>query len=160
MKLIAIFAAALMLSACAATGPATYGPDDGKFGYSDTRVEAGRYRIVYRGSGGMPMGLVEDYALRRAGELAIADGYDWFRLVARDIERDDRGGIALGAGFGTGSYGRRSSVGVGVGGNVGTVGAQIFYTVRIETLMGVGIPPEGVDVYDAQSIVQTLSGLE
>ncbi|MEM9619572.1 MAG: hypothetical protein AAF936_16585 [Pseudomonadota bacterium] len=160
MKLNAIIAVALMASACAATGPVSYGPDDGKFGYSDTRVEDGRYRIVYRGSGGMPPEIVEDYALRRAGELALADGYDWFRLIARDIERDDRGGVGLGAGLGTGSIGRRSSVGVGVGGNVGTIGAKTFYTVRIETLMGSGEAPEGVDVYDARSIIQTLSATE
>ena len=46
--------AAVSLVACAATGPAAYGPDDGKFGYSDTQIESDRYRIVYRGSGGMP----------------------------------------------------------------------------------------------------------
>ncbi len=158
MRILIMLVVALGLNACAATGPITYGPDDGKFGYSDTRVEAGRYRIVYRGSGGMPPEMVEDFALRRAGELAIANGFDWFRLIARDIERDDRGGVGLGAGFGTGSYGRRSSVGVGVGGNLGTIGAQTFYTVRIETLMGVGTPPEGIDVYDARSIIETLTG--
>ncbi len=158
MRYLAFLIVVLGLNACAATGPISYGPDDGKFGYSETQVEAGRYRIVYRGSGGMPPEMVEDFALRRARELAIANGYDWFRVVARDIERDDRGGVGLGAGFGTGSYGRRSSVGVGVGGNLGTIGAQTFYTVRMETLMGEGDAPEGVDVYDARSILEILAG--
>ena len=108
--------AALLIVGCAATGPAAYGPDDGKFGYSDTQIESDRYRIVYRGSGGMPPEAVEDYALRRAAELTLENGYDWFRVVGRDITGEERGGVGIGAGFGTGSVGRRSSVGVGVGG--------------------------------------------
>jgi hypothetical protein len=156
-----ILAAALSLVACAATGPASYGPAaEGKFGYSETRIEDGRYRIVYRGSGGMPPEMVEDYALRRAGELALREGYSWFRIIARDMTREKRGGVSLGAGLGTGSYGRRGGGSVGVGGNVGRVGAQDYFTARIEVLMGEGEAPDDVDVYDAASIVNSLSNLE
>ena len=161
MKHIAIVAVALFLASCAATGPAAYGPADAKgFGYAETRIEADRYRITYGGSGGMSPGMVEDYALRRAGEVALREGYDWFRVVALEITGEERGGVSLGAGFGTGSYGRRSGVGVGVGGNVGKVGAQEYYTARLEVLLGKGAPPDDDRVYDAASIVDSLSGLE
>lgn len=160
MRLSAIVAMMFMLFACAATGPTAYGPDDGKFGYSDTQIESDRYRIVYRGSGGMPPGVVEDFALRRAAELTLENGYDWFRVVARDVAGEERGGVGIGAGFGTGSVGRRSGVGVGVGGNVGQVGAQTYFTVRMEVLMGEGASPEDGAVYNASSILQSLGGAQ
>lgn len=158
MRVSAIAAMMFMLFACAATGPKAYGPDDGKFGYSDTQIESDRHRIVYRGSGGMPPEVVEDYALRRAAELTLENGYDWFRVVGRDIAGEERGGVGIGAGFGTGSVGRRSSVGVGVGGNVGQVGAKTYFTVRMEVLMGEGDAPEDGGAYNATSILQSLGG--
>ena len=72
MKYVIAAAALFVLAGCAAVGPVSYGPADQKgFGYEETRIEADRYRIVYRGSGGMPPELVEDDGLRRAGELAL-----------------------------------------------------------------------------------------
>lgn len=158
MKILYVLGASVCLVACAATGPAAYGPADAKgFGYEETRIENDRYRVVYGGSGGMPPELVEDYALRRAAELALDNGYDWFRVVGRDISGEERGGVSVGAGFGTGSYGRRSSVGVGVGGDLGRIGAQAFYTARLEVLFGSGEEPEDGDVYNAASIASAVA---
>ena len=159
MKFFAILTIAALLIGCAATGPTAYGPaDDGRFGYEETRIEEDRFRVVYRGSGGMAPGAVEDYALRRAAELTLANGYDWFRVVFRDLSHEERGGVSVGAGFGTGSYGRRGGVGVGVGGDVGKVGAQDYFTVRIEVLMGEGETPEDGDAYDAEQVLNAAPG--
>lgn len=158
MKRLMILATAVALGACAAVGPTAYGPADQKgFGYEETRIEEDRYRITYRGSGGMLPEQVEDYAMLRAGELALQNGYEWFRVIARDMTRDQRGGVTLGAGVGTGSYGRRSSVGVGVGGNFGKIGARDFFTVRLEVLMGAGEAPDEDQIYDASSIVGAIA---
>lgn len=158
MRILCILGVSLCLAACAATGPTTYGAADAKgFGYEETRIENDRYRVMYRGSGGMPPELVEDYALLRAAELALANGYDWFRVVARDLSGEERGGVSVGAGFGTGSYGRRSSVGVGVGGDLGRVGAQAFYTARLEVLFGSGEKPEDGGAYDAASLTGAIA---
>ena len=158
MKRLTILAIAALLSACAAVGPTAYGPADQKgFGYEETRIENDRYRITYRGSGGMLPEKVEDYAMLRAGELALQNGFSWFRVVSRNMTRDQRGGVSLGAGVGSGSYGRRSSVGVGVGGNFGKIGARDYFTIRMDVLMGAGDPPADDDVYDAASIVDALS---
>lgn len=157
MNKLLVLALSLSLVACATVGPATYGPaDKDGFGYEETKVESDRYRITYRGSGGMPPEQVEDYALLRAAELALADGYDWFRVVGRDVAGEQRGGVGVGAGFGTGSYGRRSSVGVGVGGDLGTIGGRDYFTVRMEVLMGAGEPPEDEQYYDAREINETI----
>lgn len=148
----------LLLSACATAGPVEYGPaTNGNFGYTDTQIEAGRFRVVYNGSGGVPADIVENQALRRAAEITKENGYDWFRIVNRTIDGEQRGGVSVGGGVGSGSVGRRSSVGVGVGGNFGTIGARDFITVRLEILLGNNPQPEDPDVYNANSVLSSIS---
>ena len=139
---------------CATPGPATYGPVDANgFGFSETPIEADRYRILFRGSAGMSPETVEDFAFRRAAELTKEKGYDWFRVVSRSTAGDVRGGVDVGGGVGTGSVGRRSSVGVGIGGNFGRLGAREFYTTRLEVLMANGETPDEADAYNASIIL-------
>lgn len=157
MRLLTAFFIAALLAACATAVGTAYGPaDDSGYGYRETRVEADRFRIVFAGDGATPQEVVEDYALLRAAELAVENGYDWFRVVAGATNAEDKGGVGIGAGFGSGSVGRRSAVGVGVGGNLGTVGARRFFTTRLEVLMGRGALPEGEEVYDARSVIETV----
>ncbi|MEZ5897054.1 MAG: hypothetical protein R3C51_11715 [Parvularculaceae bacterium] len=159
MRVLMIVAAMLTLGACATAVGTAYGPADSKgYGYTQTRIEADRYRVSFAGDGATPPELVEDYALLRAAELAVENGYDWFRVVGRSLDGEEKGGVGLGAGVGTGSYGGRSSVGVGVGGNLGTVGARRFYTARLEVLFGSGdAPVDNAGVYDARSVISSIS---
>lgn len=159
MRIVLIAICLFFLTACAAVGPARYGPADAKgFGFAEQRIEDDRFRVSYQGSGGMPPALVEDYALRRAAELTLQQGYDWFRVASRDLAGEERGGVSVGAGFGSGSYGRRSSVGVGVGADLGRVGAQEYYTVQMEILMGSEAAPDDSEVYNARSVLESLTG--
>lgn len=156
LKLSLIF---ILAAACAAVGPAAYGPaGEDNFGYSETRIEDDRYRVVYRGSGGMPPEIVEDYALRRAAELTLASDFDWFRVVARSMDHEERGGVSIGAGFGTGSYGRRGGVSLGVGGDVGKVGGNDYFTMRMEVTMGTGAAPDDGGAYEAISVLDGFVG--
>lgn len=158
MKRLAIAAFMLAAAGCASAGPAGYGPADQKgFGFEEARIESNRYRVTYRGSADMPPEIVEDYALRRAAEIAVREGYDWFRVVGRDVSGEQRGGVGIGAGVGGGSYGRRSGVGVGVSGDLGTIGGRDYFTVRLETLMGAGDKPEGADYFDARDVLQRIA---
>lgn len=153
----AVLAGMLVLGGCAAIGPLAYGPADERgFGFSEQRIEDGRYRVMYRGSGGMPPEQVEDYALRRAAEIAVAGDYDWFQVTDRALSGEERGGVSVGGGVGTGSYGRRSSVGVGVGGDFGRVGGRDYFTARTEVIMGQGAAPDGARVYDPRSVLDSL----
>lgn len=156
MRLI-VFPMLFALAACAAAGPLAYGSADGKgFGYADQKIEDDRYRVTYRGSGGMPPEQVEDYALRRSAEIALQNGYDWFRVTGRSLEGEERGGVSVGTGFGTSSYGRRSGVGVGVGADLGRIGSQDYYTSRSEVIYGTGDAPDDGEVYDAQSVLESI----
>ncbi len=157
MRTLVAITGMILLAACATVGPAAYGPADSKgFGYEETKVESDRYRVTYRGSGGMSPEQVEDYALLRAAELAVANGYDWFRVVGRDVSGEERGGVGIGVGAGGGSFGRRSGVGVGVSSGLGTVGGRDYFTVRMEVLLGEGEPPEDGQYYDARDIMDTI----
>lgn len=154
---ILVLAAAGLLVACATAVGTAYGPADSKgYGYTETRIEADRFRVRFAGDGATPPEVVEDYAMLRAAELAIENGYDWFRIVGRSMDAEEKGGVGVGAGVGTGSYGRRSGVNVGVGGNLGTIGAREFYTARIEVLMGKGEKPDDPAAYDARSLIETI----
>jgi len=149
-------ASLLLLGACATAEGVGYQAASPKgYGYSDTRIEGDRYRVSFRGDGATPRDAVEAFALRRAADLARSGGYDWFRVVSRSIDEEEKGGVGIGAGLGTGSYGRRSGVSVGVGGDLGTIGAKPFYTARLEVLMGKGPKPEGADYYDAASVLSS-----
>jgi len=146
------------VSGCVTAVGTSYGPADEKgFGYAETRLEADRFRVVFSGDGATSVEVVEDFALLRAAELTLETGNDWFRIVARSVEGDERGGVDVGAGLESGSFGRRGGVSVGVGGNVGRVGARRFFTARMEVLMGKNPPPEeDGEVYDARSIVRSI----
>jgi hypothetical protein len=149
MRLFIAAAGAFWLAACATAVGTAYAPADNKgYGYADTRIEADRYRITFSGDGATPQDVVEDYALLRAADIALSNSYDWFRVVSRDVSRENKGGVGIGAGVGGGGR----NVGVGVGGDLGTIGAKPFYTVRLEVLFGKGPKPEGPDYYDARAV--------
>ena len=90
--------------------------------------------------------------------MAVAAGADWFRVVGKSTDAEEKGGVGIGAGVGGGSYGRRSGVSVGVGGDLGTVGGKRLYTTKLEILLGTGARPDGADVYDAAAVIAAIGG--
>lgn len=156
--LIAAVLAGLLLSACA-TSPTVYraqlgAPND--VGYSEYRLEAGRYRVTFQGGPGAKAAQVADYALLRAAELALRDGYDWFRIADRSTEVSgyDRG-PRVSVGGGSASFGRRSSFGVGVGTSF-NLGPGPAVSRSIEVVFGKGPTPKDRDAYDARDVVKTV----
>ena len=149
---------ALGLSACA-TAPTVYQPaaTSEEMGWRSTKIESDRYRISFRGNPDLKAPQVEDLALRRAAEITLADGYQWFRVVNRNTELVDGrrgGGTSVGVGGSSGSYG--SGVGVGIGFDLSPDSRK--YEAQLEVLLGRGSKPEGVDAYDAQSILNRTPG--
>ncbi|MBS0334138.1 MAG: hypothetical protein JSS35_15320, partial [Proteobacteria bacterium] len=96
-----------------------------------------------------------DLALRRAAELALADGYDWFRVYDGGVGFVGGNGPRIGLGLGGASFGGRSAV----GGSVGTgfdLGGGPQPVATLDVVMGKGARPGGPDVYDARGVAQTL----
>ncbi|MDP3739084.1 MAG: hypothetical protein Q8R02_16945 [Hyphomonadaceae bacterium] len=149
---------ALGLSACA-TPPTVYQPavSSEDMGWRATKIENDRYRVSFRANADLKGPQVEDMALRRAAEITLADGYQWFRVVNRNTEQVDgrrAGGTSVGVGGSSGSYG--SGVGVGLSFDLSPDSRK--YETQLEILLGRGAKPEGVDAYDAQAVLNRTPG--
>lgn len=148
-----IAAVALTLAACASMAPYGQASSPTGQGYSEQRIEQDRYRITYRGVGDQAR--VADYALLRAADLTIANGYDWFEITQRwtdgrpDSARGLRPSVSIGAG--SSRYGGYSSSGVGVGVGLNVSGPSPTATV-LEVRLGRGPMPERPNVYDAREV--------
>jgi hypothetical protein len=156
-RLIVIAAAAVALAACQ-TAPTLYQPAAGPklVGFSEYRIEADRYRVTFRGGPGAPQEQVADYALLRAAELTLAEGYDWFRVgerVTQVVGGDS--GPRLSVGTGGMDYGRHSAVGLGVGTSFNLGGGPAL-AQTIEILLGKGAVPRGPDVYNAREVQRSI----
>lgn len=80
------------LAACAT--PTPYQPNipgqAASGGYSEMRIEENRWRVKFAGNSLTSRETVEGYLLYRAAELTLQHGYDWFRLVDKEVSRDAR----------------------------------------------------------------------
>lgn len=148
----------LALSACA-SAPTAYAPAGaGRVGYHETQIENDRYRVSFTGGADVSFSRVEDLALRRAAELTLENGQDWFEVIGRDRQsRGDRDGpVSVGASagqsFGSGGF-RGSSVGVGIS---ISPGRERRSTVWLDILTGHGMIPAGPNYYDARSVVENI----
>lgn len=90
LRAILAAGAALLLVACATSTP--YGPASGKnpYGFSDQKIEDGRYRIVFRGNSSTTRETVETFLLYRAAELTLENGFDYFIVSEQDTEANKR----------------------------------------------------------------------
>ena len=146
-----------LLSGCA-TSPTLYAAQAAPngAGYSEFRLEPGRYRVTFHGGPGAPAQQVADYALLRAAELAVRDGYDWFRVSDRVTSSTGaRSGPRLSIGGGSSSYGHRSAVGLGVGTSF-DLGPGPAVTSSLEVVFGRGPAPRDADAYVAREIIRSI----
>lgn len=148
--------AVLTLAACAT--PTPYGPADARgLGYREQRIESDRFIVTFAGNSATSADAVADAALRRCAELTLQEGYDWFQVVSRRTElTGPRPGSGVSVGVGGVSGSRGSSVGTSVGMSFPLGGGSGASETAFEVRMGRGERPEGVDVYDAASVVRNL----
>lgn len=156
-RLMLTAALCTVLAACTTT-PTVFAPATGpqSVGFSEYRIEPGRYRVTFRGGPGAPAEQVSDFALLRAADLTLAQGDEWFRVTSRYIgsgSRDNASRLSVGAG------GVRSGGSSAMGLSLGTsfdLGGGPQVTQTLEIMMGRGPRPPGADVYDAQQVRQVI----
>lgn len=90
--LAALALGAATLAACAT--PTPYQPNiPGQAvsgGYSEVRLEDDRYRVTFKGNSLTSREAVEGALLYRSAELTVSQGYDWFSVVDRQMDRKAR----------------------------------------------------------------------
>lgn len=153
----ALLATGLLLGGCASLAPYGAQGGPGGQGYSERRIEHDRWRVTYNGVGAP--GPVADMALRRAAELTLDQGYDWFQVTQRYIDGhpDSAGGVRpnVSVGYGTGRYGGWSTSGVGLGVGLDFSGPRPTATV-LEVRLGRGPRPDSAEAYDAREVIAAL----
>lgn len=143
------------VAACASS-PTIYAPANGSDrGYSQRQIEADRFRIRFDGGSDVSFEELENLALRRAADLTLEQGGDWFEIVSRssdgDNERPVRVGGSVGQTFGSRRY-SGSSVGLGIQFAPGA-GDK---TVYLEILIRSGPRPDSPEAYDARDVLRAI----
>lgn len=156
MKTLTLLSCLVLVAACASHSP--YGPatSGGASGYTQQKIEAGRYRVSYTDN---DAGRSHDMALLRAAELTLQDGNDWFEITGGYMDQEGAGSgprSSVSVGGSRGSYGSGVGVGVGFAIPVGSGSAKVTSVIDIVT--GKNPKPERPSVYDARSVDINLRG--
>tara|TARA_R110002124_G_scaffold62300_2_gene170495 strand:- start:219 stop:701 length:483 start_codon:yes stop_codon:yes gene_type:complete len=147
---------ALALTACATAGPTLYAPAlDGRYGYSERRIEEDRFMVRFDAGPDASIQETEDLALRRAAEFTLDQGGDWFIVVRRDRDGNDRNPVRVGtsASYSTGSRGYSAS-GVGLG--IRFDGSAGQKSVTLEILVRTGTVSDDANAYDARNVLANM----
>ncbi len=89
IRITAVVGLTVLLAACAGAGPTPYvpaGSADVAGGYSQQRIEEGRWRVSFAGNSVTSRDTVESYLLYRAAELTLEQGGDHFVVVERSLD--------------------------------------------------------------------------
>ena len=74
----------VLINLVACTSAPTYRAAAGAgFGFSEQKLAEGRYQIIFK-MRGTRAAQAQDYALLRAAELTLLEGYDWYEVEQRD----------------------------------------------------------------------------
>jgi len=148
-----VLAPALALAACATAGPTRYAPaSEGQYGYSERRIEQDRFMIRFDAGADISIEETEDLALRRAAEFTLEQGGDWFVVVRRNRDGNDRDPVRVGtsASYSTGSHGYSAS-GIGLG--IRFDGSAGQKSVTLEILVRTGTVSDDANAYDARNVL-------
>lgn len=164
--LLSIILMALTLSACT-SGPAYKQAQASGYGYKETAIGENRYRVNFK-SRGSDRAEAMDYAMLRAAELTLLEGYDWFIVIDRETQVDTHStgtGSSLSAssrrdvvqecgllGCKTTTYPRTE---YGLGLDVGNSSQSKIESI-LEIRLGKGVRPEDGNSYDAREVSKSL----
>lgn len=158
--LIFTVGAALALTACATSGPSAYGPSYGNdTGFKNTQIQQDRFRVSYTGRSEYE---AQNFALLRAAEIALAEGYSHFKVLGGNVSSN--GGRApissnIGVGIGNGGFRRGTNTRVNLGLGVYDVARAIEgpkVTEAIEIILVNGAGTNDPSIYDAQGVKNSI----
>ena len=152
------------LTACGSTSQYKEASSDKGIGYREQALSADQWLVNYR-SRGTDQAEAYSHALRRAAELTVRVGYDWFEVVHQtgDVDkRESAPGVSTGV---SKTYNQQTNCGLlgcttrttpstsyEVGVNTGT-SSRSEAESQLEIRMGKGVSPEGKRIYQAADIL-------
>ncbi len=83
-----ILALCALAAACAPVGPTLYGPMANDYGYRETPLETGAWKVSFIGNYQTDRKAIEDYALYRAAQLVAKQGFARFVVIDKIYEID------------------------------------------------------------------------
>jgi len=117
IRQFAAVAALGVLAACAHPTPYQPAATETGEGYTTQRIESNRFRISFRGNSVTSRQTVDTYMLYRCAEVTLENGYDYFVIVNKDVDKNtgyENYGDDLAWGWG-GGWGWRHGFGPGPG---------------------------------------------
>lgn len=171
MRIKMIFVALIAVALAACSSSTTYQPAEklGAYGYTETKLGKNRYRVTFTGNTITDKETVNDYALLRAAELTMQEGYDWFQLVNRDSESKSRSTSSFSGvhevGGGSSVYQRCGLMSCDtyvvdhpsrLSGGVSSTSTRTSYQSSLEIKMGNDPMPDTAEAYNAQELAATL----
>lgn len=165
-KIFLLFTVLISLAGCASK-PAYRAAEDGGYGYTDSQLSDTQYRVHFKARGSDKRKAM-DYAMLRAAELTLKQGFEWFNVTERETLVDEEEvQVSPQVGFSRryatvtdcGVLSCRTSryptsqfeTGIFVG---GSQQSEIESIINFE--MGRGDKPTGGNAFDAQQVVDNL----
>jgi len=104
-QIAAVAIVTLALGACALQPTPYKAKGDTRYGYSEQRLEADRYRVRFAGNDVTERDTVQNYLLFRAAELTLANGFTYFRMLDEQVDEiEDDETVVVSGGHGIYSY--------------------------------------------------------
>ncbi len=144
-----------LLAACA--HPTPYQAAQDGYGYSEQRIEDNRYRIAFHGNSVTPQQVVENYMLFHAAEVTLRNGYDYFDVADRHVDKSTSY-LATYDNFAYPTYYHRFPYDRwDTGPYSGTYHPISRYTITADIVLYHGQKPVNkVNAYDARDVIQRL----
>lgn len=156
----------LTLGACASSPSYVAADSADDYGHYSRKIAENRYRVNFNGHRRASLQETRDYALLRAAELTLAEGYEWFQIVDRESATTETREPELGFGYerayhvqqrcGLVSCTRSVRPATYARWEVDTRRPETSHSHSLEIVLGKGEAPEDGNYYDAQSVVKTM----
>ena len=156
----------LTLGACASSPKYVAADSADDYGHYSRQISENRYRVNFNGERRANLQDTRDYALLRAAELTLAEGYDWFQIIDRESATIETREPRTNFGYQRAYYTERNC---GLLSCTRTTRPTSFahleydthrpetaHSHSLEIVMGKGEVPEDGNYYDAQSVVKAI----
>lgn len=165
---IVLIAAFFTLGACASSPRYVAADNPSDHGHFERKISENRYRVNYNGSRSTDLQDTRDFALLRAAEVTLSEGFEWFQVVDRETattESRERS-ADIGIGYERAWYTERSCGLMGCSQRTRPVNYATWtidnrrpdtrHSHSLEIVMGKGEMPEDGHYYDAAEVMKAI----